>query len=77
MTMLSRVSRASLKSLRFAPATTMARGTPLASVSKLRLVPPLARSVGFGPVFFSPERRLGHRPVPLITQRQSTPTNSS
>src|SRR5579872_3658247 len=63
MTMLSSVSRASLKSLRFAPATTTASGMPLASVSKLRLVPPFARSVGFGPVFFPPERRLGHRAV--------------
>jgi len=63
MTMLSRVSRASLKSLRFAPATTTASGTPLASVSKLRLVPPLALSVGLGPVFFPPEGRLGHRAV--------------
>src|ERR1700677_766039 len=63
MTILSRVSRASLKSLRFAPATTTARGTPLASVSRLRLVPPLALSVGLGPVFFPPERRLRHRAV--------------
>ncbi len=54
MMMLSMVSSASLKSLRFAPATTMARGMPLASVSKLRLVPRLARSVGFGRVLFHP-----------------------
>src|SRR6478735_8654009 len=61
--MLSRVSRTSLKSFRFAPATTTDRGMPLASVSRLRLVPPFARSVGLGPVFFPPERRLGHRAV--------------
>jgi hypothetical protein len=36
---------------------------PLPSVNKLRLVPPLARSVGFGPVFFPPERGFGHRSV--------------
>ena len=36
---------------------------PWPSVNRLRLTPPLARSVGFGPVFFPPERRLGHRPV--------------
>jgi hypothetical protein len=36
---------------------------PLPSVNKLRLVPPLARSVGFGPVFFPPERGFGHCPV--------------
>src|SRR5450432_1830249 len=61
--MFSIVSRASLKSLRFAPSTATARGTPLASVSKLRLVPPLARSVGFGPVFFPAQGCLGHRTV--------------
>lgn len=36
---------------------------PCPSVSKLRLTPPLARSVGLGPVFFPAERRLGHRPI--------------
>jgi hypothetical protein len=36
---------------------------PLASVNTLRLVPRFARSVGFGPVLFPPERRFGHRPV--------------
>jgi hypothetical protein len=36
---------------------------PLASTTGCRLVPFLARSVGFGPVFFSPKRCLGHRTV--------------
>jgi hypothetical protein len=36
---------------------------PSASTSRLRLTPFLARSVGFLPVFFPPERRLGHAPV--------------
>jgi hypothetical protein len=36
---------------------------PSASTSRLRLAPFLARSVGFFPVFFPPERRLGHAPV--------------
>jgi len=36
---------------------------PLASTSRLRLTPFLARSVGFLPVFFPPEGCLGHAPV--------------
>jgi hypothetical protein len=36
---------------------------PSASTSRLRLAPCLARSVGFFPVFFPPEGRLGHAPV--------------
>jgi hypothetical protein len=36
---------------------------PLPSTSRLRLVPRLPRSVGFLPVFFPPEGRLGHAPV--------------
>jgi hypothetical protein len=38
----------------------------LASTSTLRLVPDWARSVGWGPVFFPTQRRLGHRPVPTL-----------
>src|SRR5438034_8193267 len=46
------------------------RGTPAPSVSRLRFVPLLARSVGLGPVFSPTQRRFGHRaveclPVPL------------
>ena len=36
---------------------------PFASTSRLRLAPRLPRSVGFLPVFFPPERRLGHTAV--------------
>jgi hypothetical protein len=36
---------------------------PLPSTSRLRLTPRLARSVGFLPVFFPPEGRLGQAPV--------------
>lgn len=36
---------------------------PPPSTSRLRLTPLLARSVGFLPVFFPPEGRLGHAPV--------------
>ena len=36
---------------------------PSASTGRLRFVPFLARSVGFLPVFFPPEGRLGHAPV--------------
>src|ERR1700730_688926 len=57
---LSRVSAASLPSGRLAPATANPTGTPSASTSRLRLTPFLARSVGFLPVFFPPEGRLGH-----------------
>jgi hypothetical protein len=45
---------------------------PDASVSRLRLVPFLARSVGLGPVFFSPERRLRYRSV----HRQPVPVEA-
>jgi hypothetical protein len=38
-------------------------GMPWPSTSRLRLTPRLARSVGFFPVFFPPEGRLGHAPV--------------
>src|SRR5258707_10171454 len=50
-------------SLRLAPSTARPTGMPAASTNKLRLVPCLARSVGFLPVFFPPEGRLGHAPV--------------
>src|ERR1700736_1474452 len=60
---LSRVSRTNFMSLRLAPSTAMPTGTPEASTSTLRLTPPLARSVGFFPVFFPPEGSLGHAPV--------------
>src|SRR4051794_23525097 len=61
--MLWIVSLSSLKSLRFEPATHRPIGTPPPSLSRLRLVPCLPRSVGFLPTFFPPERGLGHRPV--------------
>jgi hypothetical protein len=48
---------------RLAPSTASPTGMPSASTSRLRLAPFLARSVGFLPVFFPPERRLGHAPV--------------
>jgi hypothetical protein len=48
---------------RLAPSTARPIGMPSASTSRLRLTPFLARSVGFFPVFFPPEGRLGHAPV--------------
>jgi hypothetical protein len=45
---------------------------PSASTSRLRLTPFLARSVGFLPVFFPPEGRLGHAPV----HRQPRPVDA-
>src|SRR5665213_1678495 len=61
--MLSIVSAMSLWSFLFAPSTVSPTGTPAPSVSRLRFVPLLARSVGLGPVFFPAERRLRHRAV--------------
>src|SRR5262245_48328565 len=61
--MLSKVSRTNFMSLRLAPSTASPTGTPAASTSRLRLTPFLPRSVGFLPVFFPPEGRLGHAPV--------------
>src|SRR5215204_103881 len=76
--MLSSVSRISRKSFTFAPSTARPTGTPCASVSRLRFVPAFARSVGFGPVFFPPEWRLGHRtihgePVPVDSLQTVVP----
>src|SRR5579871_6512560 len=61
--MLSRVCSTSFMSLRLAPSTARPTGSPSASTSRLRLTPRLARSVGFLPVFFPPERCLGHATV--------------
>src|SRR5438876_3959594 len=61
--MLSKVCSTSFMSLRLAPSTANPTGSPAASTSRLRLTPFLARSVGFLPVFFPPERRLGHAAV--------------
>lgn len=58
-------------SCRLAPSTTTAIGMPCASVNKLRLTPPLPRSVGLGPVFFPSQRGLRHRAV----HRQPRPIN--
>ena len=46
-----------------APAMTTPSGTPLASVSTLRLTPRLPRSVGLRPLFFPAQGRLAHAPV--------------
>src|SRR6516225_6203775 len=61
--MLSSVASTSFLSCRLAPSMASPTGRPLASTSRLRLAPNLPRSVGFLPVFFPPERGLGHRPV--------------
>src|SRR5207245_2296109 len=63
MGMLVNVSRTIFMSLRLAPSTARPMGMPCASTNRLRLTPCLARSVGFLPVFFPPERRLGHAAV--------------
>src|SRR5512135_1925540 len=84
MGIVSTVSRASLKSLTLAPAIAMPNGIPWPSVSRLFLVPRLARSVGLGPVFFPTQRRLTHRAVecqptpvdrhqPIISEQPLTP----
>src|SRR5205807_3174670 len=61
--MLASVSRTSFMSGRLAPSTAKPTGMPSASTSRLRLAPRLPRSVGFLPVFFPPEGRLGQAPV--------------
>lgn len=66
------VSRSSLKSFLFAPATGQESGMPFLSVVKLRFVPILALSVGFFPIFFPAKRRLGHCPV----RTAKTPINT-
>src|SRR5579864_3896245 len=70
--MLPSVASTIFMSLRLAPPTARPTGTPLASTSRPRLAPFLARSVGFLPVFFPPEGCLGHAPV----QRQPRPIDS-
>ena len=47
-------------SWRLAPSTLTPMGIPFPSVNRLRLVPFLPRSVGFGPVPLPPERSLCH-----------------
>src|SRR6195952_4834159 len=59
----SSVSPITVWSLRLAPATTTESGVPRASVSRLRLVPHLARSVGLGAVFPPTEGGLAPRPI--------------
>src|SRR5687767_4379570 len=80
-TKLSSVDRTSFMSCRLAPSSTRPMGMPWPSVNRLRLTPPLARSVGLGPVFFPPEGRLGHRavhaqPVPVNALQLVKPCHS-
>ncbi len=67
------VARNRVMSCAFAPAIAMPIGTPRASVTTDRLTPSLPRSVGFLPVFFPAQRRLGHGAV----QRLPTPCDSA
>src|ERR671932_2684695 len=62
-TRLSMVARTSFMSCRLAPSTATPIGTPCPAVSRLRFTPCLPRSVGFGPVFFPPERCLRQRSI--------------
>src|SRR5712675_1760626 len=82
--MLWIVSSSILKSFRLAPSIASPTGIPAASASKLRLTPPLARSVGLGPVFFPAQWRLRHRAVrgqprpadplePVVVQKSPLP----
>ena len=64
--MLSSVASTNFWSCTLAPATATPIGTPRPSVSTERLTPSLPRSVGFFPVFFPAQRRLGHRPVQTL-----------
>src|SRR5262245_39760002 len=57
--MASRVASTNFISWRLAPSTATPSGIPCPSVSTLRLVPSLPRSVGFLPTFFPTQRGLG------------------
>src|SRR4051812_8372560 len=72
--MLSRVASATFLSWRLAPSTARPTGTPRASVSRLRFVPSLPRSVGFRPVRSPPSGALVIAPS-IASQDQSSPTN--
>ncbi len=61
--MLSSVGFVSFMSCLFAPSTASPMGMPLPSTRRLRLVPDFRRSVGLGPVYFSPKRSLRHRSI--------------
>src|SRR5580693_8421701 len=70
--MASSVGPNRFMSCTLAASTATASGTPRASTRRLRLAPHLARSVGLGPVLFSPQRRLGHCPI----HREETPVDA-
>lgn len=74
--MLAIVSRASLKSTRFAPATASPSGIPADSVITLLFVPDLALSVGFGPLFPPPKGAFDIAPS-MDSQFQPMPTSLS
>src|SRR3981081_3299993 len=66
----TRVDATNFMSCRLAGAPSIASGRPPASVSRLRLTPPLPRSVGLGPVFFPAQWGLGQgaiegQPIPV------------
>ena len=70
--MLALVARVSLTSLRLAPSTARPMGPPPPSVSTLRCVPSVPRSVGCLPTVFPPKRGVGHgaihgEPCPVHT----------
>ena len=74
--MLSRVASATFLSCRLAPSTANPTGTPAASVSRLRFVPSLPRSVGFLPVRSPPSGALVIAPS-IASQDQSSPFSAS
>jgi hypothetical protein len=74
--MLTKVASTSFMSCRLAPSTATPKGTPRPSVSKLRLTPCLARSVGFGPVSSPPKGALVIAPSSAC-QVHSMPFSSS
>lgn len=59
----ARVTATSFMLCRLAGTTSTASGMPCRSVSRLRLTPPLPRSVGLGPIFFPGQRGFGHRAI--------------
>lgn len=64
--MLSSVSLTNRMSCVLAPLTATPIGAPAPSARTERLLPDLARSVGFGPVFFPTQRRLRHGAIETL-----------
>jgi len=70
-------ARASCESFRSAPVRRIASGTPRASQIKCRLLPRLARSVGFGPVCVPPHTALTEQLSTTARDQSTSPLRAS